>query len=116
MTIPEDVRTAAYTLMQRHLTEPFANDEERRLVLRQADDACEILAAWLDAQPEAPTERWEPVAEMRWLGGLHSFNDIRVIDGMILGVWLSAPGVPPVTANIELPADLRLCRRVEVKP
>jgi len=84
----------------------------------QLEHALSTLRAWLDAQPAAPepTERWEPVAEMRWLGGLHSFNDIRVIDGMILGVWLSAPGVPPVTANIELPADLRLCRRVEVTP
>jgi len=54
MNMTNEVRTAAYTLMQRHLTEPFANDEERRLVLRQADDACEILAVWLDAQPEAP--------------------------------------------------------------
>ena len=58
MTIPKDVRTAAYTLMQRHLTEPFANDEERWLVLRQADDACELLDAWLDAQPDAPIPDW----------------------------------------------------------
>jgi len=79
------------------------------------EDAIHVVETWLDAQ-DAAEERWEPVEDIRWLGDLHSFNDIRVIDGMILGVWLSAPGVPPVTANIELPADLRLCRRVEVKP
>jgi len=94
MTIPEDVRTAAYTLMQRHLTEPFANDEERRLVLRQADDACEILAAWLDAQPEAPTERWEPVEAGQGDAVLK-----LVEDGQLLGTWLLD--------------DLRLCRRVK---
>ena len=83
VTIPKDVRTAAYTLMQRHLTEPFANDEERWLVLRQADDACELLDAWLEAQPAAPApERWEPVED----------------------------------AEITLPDDLRICRRVEVTP
>ena len=90
MNMTNEVRTAAYTLMQRHLTEPFANDEERRLVLRQADDACEILAAWLDAQPAAPTERWEPVADM-------SAEEFRNPDA-----WLAG--------------NICICHRVEVKP
>jgi len=108
MTIPEDVRNWIASAAQ------VASDSARYYDVDPSTS--DAVLAWLDAQPEAPGERWEPVEDMRWLGGLHSFNDIRVIDGMILGVWLSAPGVPPVTANIELPADLRLCRRVEVKP
>lgn len=63
MAITPDITAAIYTLIERHLTEPFADDPVGRHVLRQADDACELLAAWLDAPPAMPepTPHWAPV-------------------------------------------------------
>jgi hypothetical protein len=58
MTMSKKVRRAAYTLIERHLTEPFHDDQHRQHVLRQADEACELLAEWLAAQDEAPERGW----------------------------------------------------------
>lgn len=50
----------------------------------------ERLRTWLDAQAEAPTERWEPVADM-------SAEEFRNPDA-----WLAG--------------NICICRRVEVQP
>jgi len=56
----------------------------------QLEHALSTLRAWLDAQPEAPTERWEPVADM-------SKEEFRNPDA-----WLAG--------------NICICHRVEVKP
>jgi len=133
MNMTNEVRTAAYTLMQRHLTEPFANDEERRLVLRQADDACEILAAWLDAQPAAPEPDWtlfdgdddppDCFIMSPWGNTLHYFHTDDIDEW-----WGNMPDMEAVYADSRMIVDVdqsttlgvdwrtTLRRRPEVKP
>lgn len=100
-------------------------------VLRRIEDSCpypyevfeqhvERLRTWLDAQPAAPTERWEPVAEINRMSGTFIRPDdtstplrglsILSEDGRICIDWRDG-GV-----EVDLPDNVRLCRRVEVQP
>jgi len=110
--IPEELRQ--YLLSKMAVLESYERQflPEKRMAER--------VLAWLDAQPEAPTERWEPVAEINRMSGTFIRPDdtstplrglsILSEDGRICIDWRDG-GV-----EVDLPADLRLCRRVEVKP
>lgn len=67
--------------------------------------AFEDALAWLDAQPAAPTERWEPVED-----GCH--GNVRQRAGIL---YLDM-GIEDDERIILLPAGYALCRRPEVTP
>ena len=84
--IPEELRQ--YLLSKMAVLESYERQflPEKRMAER--------VLAWLDAQPAAPTERWEPVEAGQGDAVLK-----LVGDGQLLGTWLLD--------------DLRLCRRAK---
>lgn len=91
-------------------------ETEAEYLMLGGDDASKIVAAlaWLDSQPEAPHERWEPV---------EPDGDAIATDEPDTRIWVERRGViviedtrhnAMITAT--LPDALRLCRRVEVTP
>lgn len=68
--ITQEVRSAIYTLIERHCVGPSVDGEERRKMLLRADDACEFLATWLDTQDET-----KPTLTLADLAVLDSVTD-----------------------------------------
>lgn len=91
MTIPDDVRAIIHLALIEYN--------------RHTAMGVGVALAWLDAQPAAPTERWEPVED-----GCH--GNVRQRAGIL---YLDM-GIEDDERIILLPAGYALCRRVEVTP
>lgn len=118
------VMRAAYHLEDgltpRGLLGPYT--EEQAEFVRDLLADLHAVADWLDAQPD---ERWEPVRELQSLRcpvqedepGDWSIDVSAADDLLVMEADVTLPGdTTPVRVRLaaELPADLRLCRRVEV--
>ena len=114
MTIPEDVRNWIASAAQ------VASDSARYY---DADSSSsDAVLAWLEAQPAAP-ERWEPVTENSIAcacGDRECSTSLEFWEGNNIALCYMGESdydgreVHRVMGDIVLPADLRLCRRVEV--
>lgn len=63
----------------------------------------------------APAARWEPVAADKRIESPDPHRDVRavVVREGIYGPWLYLEASSYTIASMPLPADIRLCRRVE---
>lgn len=114
MTIPKDVRNWIASAAQ------VASDSARYYDVDPSTS--DAVLAWLDAQPDAAPERWEPVTENSIAcacGDRECSTRLEFWEGNIIALcYMGKSGydggeVHRVTSDIVLPADVRLCRRVD---
>lgn len=116
MTIPEDVRDIIRTTLEYYVE--YWDENDTSMDNRYSTDAhadAEIVYAWLDAQPEAP-ERWEPVevGEKYDVAGIIGRRVLYRMDEDTLNILTVTHNTVESSEMLQLPDNLRLCRRVVV--
>lgn len=110
MNMPEEIRETLRDVLCAAIADYYEGEES----LERLDAAL----AWLGAQPEAPEpgERWEPVAvgAKYDVAGTVGRRVLYRMDDDALAVLTVEDNTVESAEMLQLPPDLRLCRRVEV--